>query len=156
MLSLLSCSGANEGWATYVEHYAWTLDNGLPDGVGEYQALVQSLSLCAHGMLDIGINYDGWTKEQAAEFVRSYFRLDDTTIDQLWQTMIDTPTNSLEYCGGYLEILEMREQAEQSLGANFSPLEFHRFLLDAGPLPFSVIRKHFDLWLESQNSVIRS
>ena len=156
LLSLLSCSGANEGWATYVEHYAWTLDNGLPDGVGEYQALVQSLSLCAHGMLDIGINYEGWTKEQAAEFVRSYFRLDDTTIDQLWQTMIDTPTNYLEYCGGYLEILEMREQAEQSLRANFSPLEFHRFLLDTGPLPFSVIRKHFNLWLESQGSVIRS
>lgn len=156
LLSILSCSGANEGWATYVENYACTLDNGLPDGVGEYQALARSFSLCVHGMLDIGINYDGWTKEQAAEFVRTYFELDDTTIDQLWQTMIDTPTNYLEYCGGYLEIMEMRELAELTLGADFSLLEFHRFLLDTGPVPFSVIRKHFDSWLDAQTSLIKS
>lgn len=156
LISILSCSGANEGWATYVENYACTLDNGLPAGVGEYQALARSFSLCVHSMLDIGINYDGWTREQAAKFARTYFELDDATIDQLWQTMIDTPTNYLEYCGGYLEIMEMREQAEQTLGDNFSLLEFHQFLLDTGPVPFTVIRKHFDLWLKSQRSVIKS
>lgn len=156
LLSILSCSGANEGWATYVENYACTLDNGLPDGVGEYQALTRSFSLCVHGMLDIGINYDGWTREQSAEFVRTYFDLDDASIDRLWQTMIDTPTNYLEYCGGYLEIMEMREHAESALGADFSPLEFHRFLLDTGPVPFSVIRTAFDSWLTTQTSVIKS
>ena len=156
LLSILSCSGANEGWATYVENYACTLDNGLPDGVGEYQALARSISLCVHGMLDIGINYDGWTKEQAAKFARSYFELDDATIDQLWQTMIDTPTNYLEYCGGYLEIMEMREQAEQTLGTDFSLFDFHQFLLDTGPVPFSVIRKYFDIWLDAQVPFIKS
>ncbi len=148
--SILSCSGANEGWATYVEHYACTLDNGLPEGVGEYRALVRSFSLCVHGMLDIGINYDGWTKEQAADFITSCFQVDEETVDRLWQTMIDNPTNYLEYCGGYLEIMEMRGQAELALGENFSLLEFHRFLLDTGPVPFSVIRKHFDGWLQEQ------
>lgn len=156
LLSILSCSGANEGWATYVENYACTLDNGLPEGVGEYRALVRSFSLCVHGMLDIGINYDGWTKEQAATFITSCFQVDDETIDQLWQTMIDTPTNYLEYCGGYLEIMEMREQAELVLGEKFSLLEFHTFLLEIGPVPFSVIRSHFETWLHEQNDFIKS
>lgn len=155
LLSLLGCSGANEGWATYVENYACTLENGLPDGVGEYQALSRSFSLCVHGLMDIGINYDGWTKERAAKFIHTYYAVDDTTIDRLWQTMIDTPTNYLEYCGGYVELMEMREQAESTLDAEFSPMEFHRFLLDIGPVPFPVIRKHFDTWLSTQTAFVK-
>ena len=156
LLSLLGCSGANEGWATYVENYACTLDNGLPDGVGEYQALSRSFSLCVHGLMDIGINYDGWTKERAAKFVRTYYEIDDAAIDRLWQTMIDTPTNYLEYCGGYVEIMEMREQAEAALDTEFSPMEFHRFLLDIGPVPFPVIRKYFDAWLSTQTAFVKN
>ena len=156
LLSLLGCSGANEGWATYVENYACTLDNGLPEGVGEYQALSRSFSLCVHGLMDIGINYDGWTKERAAKFVRTYYEIDDAAIDRLWQTMIDTPTNYLEYCGGYVEIMEMREQAEDVLDTEFSPMEFHRFLLDIGPVPFPVIRKYFDTWLSTQTAFVKN
>ena len=44
--------------------------------------------------------------------------------------------------------MEMREEAEKALGNRFSAKEFHRFLLDLGPMPFSVIRKYFRLWLE--------
>ena len=156
LLSILGCSAANEGWATYVENYAWTMDNGLSEGVGEYQALARSISLYIHSLLDIGINYDGWTKDQAADFVRSYFDIDDTTMHQLWQTMIDTPTNYLDYCGGYLEIMEMREQAERTLGKDFSLLEFHQFFLDTGPVPFSVIRNQFQSWLNAQSSFLKS
>ena len=156
LLSILSCSAANEGWATYVENYAWTMDNGLSEEVGKYQALTRSISLYIHSLLDIGINYDGWTQDQATEFVRSYFEIDDATMLQLWQTMIDTPTNYLDYCGGYLEILEMRDQAEQILGKDFSLMEFHRFFLDTGPVPFSVIRKHFQSWLDTQSTYIKS
>lgn len=64
--------------------------------------------------------------------------------------MIDNPTNYLEYCGGYIEYTEMAEQAKGALGDRFSPLEFHTFLLDLGPLPFSVIRTHFEQWLRQQ------
>lgn len=150
LLSLLSCSGASEGWATYVENYSCTLDNGLPAGVGEYHALARSFSLCVHGILDIGINYDGWSKEQAAKFITSCFQADQAAVDELWQVMIDNPTNYLEYCGGYAEIMEMREEAESTLGDRFSLLEFHRFLLDTGTVPFSVTRKYFKSWLAEQ------
>lgn len=145
--SILSCSGANEGWATYVENYACTFDNGLPDDVGKYRALIRSFSLCVHGMLDIGINYDGWSKDEAREYILSYFQVNDETVDELWQVMIDNPTNYLDYCGGYIEIMEMREEAENVLKDQFSPLDFHTFLLDIGPVPFSVIRNTFQDWI---------
>lgn len=150
LLSILSCSGANEGWATYVEHLAHTFDQGLPEGVGQYYALLRSYSLCVHGLLDIGIHYEGWSKEMSDAFVSSCFQVDQDTLDTLWQTILDNPTNYLDYCGGFVEILEMRADAELALGPDFSPLAFHTFLLDIGPLPFSVIRTHFSEWLEAQ------
>ena len=148
--ALLSCSGANEGWATYVENIACTFDNGLSRAAGKYRAHMRSLSLCVHGLLDIGINYDGWDEARAGEFIRSCFQADDQTVRELWQVMIDNPANYLEYCGGYIEYMDMREQAEAALGSRFSPLDFHKLLLDLGPVPFSVIRPRFTAWLEEQ------
>lgn len=147
LLSVLSCSGANEGWATYVEHYSHTFENGIPEPVGRYQALLRSYSLCAHGLLDIGINYEGWTKKQSDAFLSSCFQVDQATMDELWQVMIDNPTNYLDYCGGFVELMEMRQEAESVLGDRFSPLAFHTYLLEIGPIPFSVNRKYFSKWL---------
>ena len=147
LAALLTCSGANEGWATYVEQLSYFYDNGLSEENSAYQAAMRSFSLCFHSLLDIGINYDGWSKDRAAAFVRTCFDADDALVEELWQTMIDNPTNYLEYAGGYVEILEMREEAEKKLGNRFSAREFHKFLLDLGPVPFSVTRKYFKLWL---------
>lgn len=156
LLSVISCSGANEGWATYVEYYAGMYDNGLPDGVGEYSSLLRSYSLCVHGILDIGINFEGWNKEVSDAFVSSCFQVDQNTLDELWQVMIDNPTNYLDYCGGFVEFMEMRQKAEETLGESFSPLEFHQTLLDIGPVPFSVIRSHFSEWLSSKQKPVLS
>ncbi|RHT40071.1 DUF885 domain-containing protein [Clostridium sp. AM30-24] len=150
LAALLTCSGANEGWATYVEQLSYFYDNGLSEETSAYQAAMRSFSLCFHSLLDIGINYDGWSKDRAAAFVRTCFDADDALVEELWQTMIDNPTNYLEYAGGYVEILEMREEAEKKLGNRFSAKEFHKFLLDLGPVPFSVTRKYFTLWLRQK------
>lgn len=148
LAALLTCSGANEGWATYVEQLSYFYDNGLSEENSAYQAAMRSFSLCFHSLLDIGINYDGWSKDRAAAFVRTCFDADDALVEELWQTMIDNPTNYLEYAGGYVEIMEMREEAEKKLGNRFSAKEFHKFLLNLGPVPFSVTRKYFKLWLQ--------
>lgn len=148
LAALLTCSGANEGWATYVEHLSYFYDNGLSKETSAYQAAMRSFSLCFHSLLDIGINYDGWSKAQAAVFIRTCFDADDTLVDELWQTMIDNPTNYLEYAGGYVEIMAIRDEAEKALGNRFFANEFHKFLLDLGPVPFPVTRKYFKLWLE--------
>ena len=147
LAALLTCSGANEGWSTYVEQLSYFYDNSLSEENSAYQAAMRSFSLCFHSLLDIGINYDGWSKDRAAAFVRTCFDADDALVEELWQTMIDNPANYPEYAGGYVEIMEMREEAEKKLGNRFSAKEFHKFLLDLGPVPFSVTRKYFKLWL---------
>ena len=42
LAALLTCSGANEGWATYVEQLSYFYDNGLSAETSAYQAAMRS------------------------------------------------------------------------------------------------------------------
>jgi len=63
---------------------------------------------------------------------------------------VENPTNYMEYYVGYLEIMEMRNTAERVLKDGFNLKDFHTFLLDVGPAPFSVIQPAFRNWLAKQ------
>ena len=68
-------------------------------------------------------------------------------VEDLYSTLVANPTNYLEYYGGYLESVNMRNLAQSTLKKNFNLLDFHTFLLDMGPAPFTVIEPYFKTWL---------
>ena len=145
---ILSFGSYSEGWATYVEHCAYTMDNGLSPALGELLARNASATLGLHALMDINIHYYGWDREQVASYLEQFFDIRGGGVaDALFDAMLSSPANYLEYYVGYLEILNMRQQAEETLGDRFEAKEFHRFLLDIGPAPFTVIRPRFQAWL---------
>ena len=147
--SILDFKGYSEGWATYVEHYAYTLEqNGLEEGVGELLHHNSAFTLALYALLDISIHYDGWDMEQVKNYLDLYFKITDPdVVSSIYYEIMENPANYLTYYTGYLEILTMEREARQTLGANYSQLEFNRFLLDMGPAPFGVIRTYFVKWL---------
>ena len=54
----------------------------------------------------------------------------------------------LSYAVGGMEILELRENAENELGDAFSLKDFHKAILDAGPAPFSIVEEFVDAYIE--------
>lgn len=145
---VLSFSSYSEGWAFYVENYSYSLDKSMDSNLAEVLARNSSCSLGLHAVLDIYINYYGWTKEQVAKFLGEYYNLKGTNIvEELYSTLVANPTNYLEYYVGYLEIVNMRNLAQTTLKKNFDLLDFHTFLLDMGPAPFTVIEPYFKTWL---------
>ncbi len=145
---ILNFSSYSEGWATYVENYAYTMDNGLPPELGKLLAHNASASLALHALLDININYFGWDKEQVSSYLSQYYDTSDASVvDQLYSYMLESPVNYLNYYVGYLEIRRMKEQAERVLKDRFDLKEFNRFILDIGPAPFTVIKPYYEQWL---------
>lgn len=145
---ILSFSGYTEGWATYVEHYSYTLDNGLDPDLAKIMAYNSSVSLGLHALLDMNVNYFGWTKEEMAQYLSQYYEIEGTDIvDNMYSTLVENPTNYLEYYVGYLEFENMKETASNKLNEDFNLKDFHTFLLDLGPAQFSVIKPYFTAWL---------
>ena len=66
----------------------------------------------------------------------------------IYYTLLEEPAIYLPYAIGYLEIMELRNKAETTLGDHFVAKEFHEFLLDMGPAQFHVIEEYLDQWLE--------
>lgn len=148
--SILNFGGYSEGWATYVE-----LDSYYLAGLDEHVATLLEKNLAAtlsmYARLDIGINYEGWTKEKTSTYLTENIGIsDEETISELFKSMIEEPTNYLKYSIGYLEFKELRDKAIDKLGSKFVLKDFHEFILSTGPAPFDVINKYLTVWMSEQ------
>ncbi len=149
---ILSFLGYSEGWATYVENYSYTIDNGLSPELGQVLAHNASATLGIHALMDLNINYYGWDIGKVENYVKQYFDVgqgEDNVVETIYHAMKNAPSNYMTYFVGYLEILKMRDRAQEILKDKFQIKEFHRFLLDMGPAPFTVIEPYFEAWVET-------
>ncbi|MCI9361370.1 MAG: DUF885 domain-containing protein [Hungatella sp.] len=147
---ILTFLGYSEGWASYVENYCYTIENGLSPELGQVLAHNASATLGIHALMDLNINYYGWNEAQVEEYLKQYFDLEQSdAVSAIYQAMKNDPSNYMAYYVGYLEIISMRDRAQEILKGRFKIKEFHRFLLDIGPAPFTVIEPYFEAWVKS-------
>ena len=104
------------------------------------------LLLGLYARSDIGIHYDGWKPEDLAEFLESFGISGDKTLSSIYQAIVQNPANYLKYYLGAVEILCLREEAQEAFGERFEIRDFHEFILSVGPAPFSVIRSYLYGW----------
>ena len=147
--NVFSFLGYSEGWATYVECEAYAYDPNVDSNLLKVMSLNSSITLSIYAALDIYINYEGWNREQAANYLAQFFgTLAPAVTDEIYNSIAGDPCYYLAYHGGYLEIMEMRRIAEATLGNEFDLKEFHQFVLDLGDCPFSLANQRLMEWLE--------
>lgn len=147
---LLNYSGYSEGWATYVEmrSFAWT---GVSDSIAQALSANQDFSLGLCARVDMGVNYQGWTREETTEYMNQFGMGDEDTVTWLYEAVVAEPSNYLSYYIGYKEFEALRTEAEEALGTDFDPVSFHEFILTTGPAPFDLIREQMDVWISQVN-----
>ena len=75
-------------------------------------------------------------------FFQKYGFTEVTSIQEIYTHIASDPANYLAYYVGYLEMLELKKEMIKKEGENFSQKEFHQKILEIGPAPFEIIRKH--------------
>ncbi len=60
------------------------------------------------------------------------------------------PGQALAYKMGNIQMLELREKAEKALGDKFDIRKFHDAILGSGAVPFSILEKHIDWFIEKE------
>lgn len=145
---IIDFAGYSEGWGTYAEYYSYRWMYGDDDGLQILNRLEAMLNMAICTMLDIGIHYYGWTKEDVVEVCGNVIGItSEEEIEDTYLYILSDPAGYLDYYAGYLEIRKLAEEAQEILGDEYEAKEFHRFLLDFGPAPFTVIRPYFEEWL---------
>lgn len=138
--SILSFGGYTEGWATYVEMYAYDTWAEDPQLASLYQK-DRSFMLGIASLLDIGIHYHGYSRAQVSDFLGKFGITEDTS-NSLYNTILESPANYLKYYVGYLNFLDLRTYLKNILGDQFSLKEYHARVLAIGPCSFSVLKKY--------------
>lgn len=141
---LLNVGGYVEGWATYIERYAYQYAP-VDREMGEMLWLNRSMNLCLYSLMDIGVHYYGWTPEHAGEFLSTFGISDQDAVREIYQCILEDPANYLQYYVGCLYFMDLQESIKEQQGREFDLLEFHKKILDIGPAQFPVLEKYLSV-----------
>lgn len=138
-----------EGWGLYSERLGYDL--GLyKDPYSRFGQLTYDMWRAVRLVVDTGMHYKGWTREQAIEFFKDNAAKTEHDIVNEIDRYIDWPGQALAYKIGQLKILTLRARAERQLGEDFDIRAFHDELLGAGALPLDLLEQRMDTWLATQ------
>lgn len=137
---ILNTGGYTEGWATYVEMYAYSLWQPNPQQAALEQKN-RSFTLGLASLLDIGIHYRGYSLAEVSAFLEK-LGFSSGTASDLYQSILQAPANYLQYYVGYLNFLSLRDEVQTQLGNRFTLRDFHTAVLKTGPAPFPILRKY--------------
>ncbi|CTP91769.1 hypothetical protein XTPLMG728_3010 [Xanthomonas translucens pv. poae] len=135
-----------EGWALYAERLG--KDVGFyKDPYSDYGRLAGELLRANRLVLDTGVHYKRWTRQQMIDFFHAHPSDDEPSIQAETDRYIVWPGQALGYKLGELDILALREQAKRELGARFDIRAFHDQILGGGALPLDLLDARIDAWI---------
>jgi uncharacterized protein (DUF885 family) len=138
-----------EGWALYCESIGEEL--GLyTDPKQRMGALGDEMHRAIRLVVDVGLHWKGWTREQAIEYMMSNEPLsEEGTIAEIERYMA-YPAQALSYKIGQLKIRQLRKECEQRLGKRFSVAEFHHEVLRNGGMPLEILERRLSAWKRTE------
>ncbi len=138
-----------EGWGLYSESLGYDL--GLyEDPYSRFGQLTYEMWRAVRLVVDTGIHYKGWTRQQAIDFFADNAAKTEHDIVNEIDRYIVMPGQALAYKVGQLKIQALRDGAEAALGEDFDIRAFHDELLGAGALPLDLLEQRMDAWLTAQ------
>lgn len=135
-----------EGWALYAERLG--LEVGFyEDPYDDFGRLTYEIWRACRLVVDTGIHYLGWTREQAIRFMEENSGLSKHNIRSEVDRYIAWPGQALAYKTGELKIRELRQRAETRLKDRFDIREFHDIILRNGAIPLEVLEQNVEEYI---------
>ena len=146
-------SAYTEGWALYSEQLA--VEVGMTKNLYDELGVLQSEMFRANRLVvDTGMHYKKWTREEAMDYMKKTTGMSDTEVRVEIERYIVWPAQATSYKIGMLKILELRDKAKNKLGDRFDLKKFHSIVLDQGIVPLFILEGLINDWinLEAKNN----
>ena len=143
-------SAFGEGWALYSERLSVELGMAktLFDELGVLQSeLFRSVRL----VVDTGLHYKRWTREEAMDYMKKTTGMSDAEVVSEIERYIVWPGQACSYKVGMIKILDLRERAKDQMADSFDIRDFHSAVLDHGEPPLFVIENLVDDMIKEVN-----
>ena len=140
-----------EGWALYCEMLG--VEMGTYTTPHEhYGRLEMQMWRAVRLVVDTGIHWYGWSREQAVVYMAERLSLSRETIEGEVDRYAALPAQALGYQIGGLKLSELRQRAQAQLGARFKHRDFHAAVMSAGAVTLPVLDDLVSDWLQRQQT----
>ena len=136
-----------EGWAMYSEQLCREIGMYQDDPYGELGSLDSELFRAVRLVVDTGIHYKRWTREQAIEYMQADSAQERESVVSEIERYFVMPGQACAYKIGMIKIVELREKARAALGEKFDLRTFHDAVLKNGSLPLSILEQVIDEYI---------
>jgi uncharacterized protein (DUF885 family) len=127
-----------EGWGLYAERLGQEI-GCYQDPYSDFGRLSYEMWRACRLVVDTGMHYLGWSRQQAIDFMAANSALTQHNIVTEVDRYIGWPGQAVAYKLGELKIRDLRRAAETELGAAFDVRAFHDAVLAAGAVPLDVL-----------------
>lgn len=143
-------SAFSEGWAEYAAYLG--LESGLyQDPYSRCGKYLADSFFAARLVVDTGMNHFQWPRSRAVKFMQENLLESNAQIHtETLRYSTDIPGQALAYKLGCLKMLELRKKVEKSLGDKFEIKKFHQAVLGSGCMPFPVLERHIDRFIQNE------
>ncbi|MBI1235139.1 MAG: DUF885 family protein [Alphaproteobacteria bacterium] len=136
-----------EGWGLYTEFLAEEMGM-YSTPYDQFGRLTYEMWRACRLVVDTGIHYMGWTRDQAEACFLENSALAPHNIRTEVSRYISWPGQALAYKTGELLMRDLRARAEARLGEAFDIRDFHDELLSEGAVPLGYLEDRTMAWIE--------
>lgn len=140
-----------EGWGLYAEKLAAEM-GVYKTPYEKFGQLTYEMWRACRLVVDTGMHWKGWTREQAEACFFENSALAPHNIKTEVERYISWPGQALAYKIGELKIIELRKRAADTLGDKFDLRDFHDEVLKDGGMPLDLLEAKIDRWIFEESS----
>lgn len=144
-----SFTAYSEGWGLYSELLAKEM-GGYKNDYSDFGRLVNEIWRAVRLVVDTGLHAKGWTEEQAIAYFKEKTPVAQEAIISEVRRYLVLPGQATSYKIGMLKIIELRKNAEKSLGGKFEVRGFHDTILSGGAMPLAILERRVNSWVNNQ------
>ncbi|MCU7554822.1 DUF885 domain-containing protein [Alteromonas sp. ASW11-19] len=142
-------SAFGEGWGLYSEFLG--IEVGMyEDPYDDFGRLSYEMWRACRLVVDTGMHMFGWSRDEALAYMMKNTALSEHNVRTEIDRYISWPAQALSYKIGEIKIKELRQLAEQELGASFDVRKFHNAVLAHGSVPLYVLEENIHQFIASQ------
>ncbi|HEY8399759.1 MAG TPA: DUF885 domain-containing protein [Cytophagaceae bacterium] len=138
-----------EGWGLYSELTPKEM-GFYKDPYSDFGRLSMELLRACRLVVDVGIHYKKWTRQQATEYLMQNTPNNEVDCVREIDRYIVMPSQATAYKVGMYKILQLREMAKERLKEKFDIREFHETVLKYGALPLDILEENVEKWINSK------
>ncbi len=132
-----------EGWGLYSEQLGESM--GIyDDPYDKFGQLTYDMWRAIRLVVDTGMHYKDWSRDDAINLFLENTAKTQLDIENEVDRYIAWPGQALAYKIGQLKIMELRDNAKESLGEDFDIKTFHDHILSFGSIPLNVLEEKVD------------